>query len=58
MLAYIQNRWNERSSRIQLLMVAILLAQIAFPQYADTINTIAIGLGITGVAVPDKAKVN
>lgn len=52
---YLLNRWGERSTRIQLTMVGLLLAQILFPKYADLINQVALGLGVTGVAVPDKS---
>lgn len=54
---YLSDRLSERSTKLMVGMVVILIAKILAPkEYADTIDQIALAFGIGGAAVPDKKQ--
>lgn len=55
-LGYLKNRVEERSSKLGLAVAAVMVAKVFFPEYGFIIDQVALALGVTTAATPDKKK--
>lgn len=53
---YFARRFQERSTKLGLAIVGVMVLKLALPEYAFAIDQIALLLGVTTAAVPDKPK--
>lgn len=53
---YLKRRMGERSTMLGIAMVGVQILTLVFPEHAFIINQVALALGLTTAAVPDKQK--